>query len=819
MQYRMECGIKRDEEFMKVPVSWLNEYVDVSDLSVKELADKLTFSGVEVEGIEEVGVTLDEHFVVGEVLACEPHANSDHLHVCRVADGAQEWQVVCGAPNARAGLKVAFAKVGAIIPEGGFTIKKAKLRGVESFGMLCSARELKLSGDHAGIMELDPALQIGTLMREVLPLPETVLDLEITWNRPDCLSIIGIAREFAALLKRPLRLPSVDYKETEAAAETFAKVVVEDQVKCTRYTARVMTGVKDGESPAWMRRRLEMCGVRSISLTVDVTNYVMLECGQPLHAFDYRTLAERTIVVRRARPGEQITTLDGVARALDEEMLVIADAAVPSAVAGIMGGAGSEIAAGTEHVLLESALFDAASTKFTATRLGLATESSRRFERGVDPDLADWASRRAVALLAEHGQAQVAEGVIDVDARAFKCREVRLRFGRAREIIGVAMPDAEMAGILTALGLEEIARDAESALFRIPSYRLDLTLEADLVEEIARMHGLDSIPEGVPETAAVSMLSDREFYAKATCRQTLLGLGFSEAMHYSFLAAQELDVFDGRGRAQRVVLPNPVSADYGVLRDSLLPQLAGSLGRNASRQVESAALFEMGRVFFKGADGQPAEEERVALGLTGPFGRTAMDRRRAVSAEEAMLWLKGAVENLAAAMRAGGVSLRPAEHPAMEPGWCAEILLNNEQVGCMGLLSAALRHQWRMTAPMPLAELKVAPLLAGFGQRPAVKAVPQYPAVRRDVAFVAGSDVKHADVVGVIRKAAPAELTGIELFDMFTSKEIGQGKRSLGYALEFRSSERTLTDGEVNAAFAKIIKALKETLGVEVREE
>jgi phenylalanyl-tRNA synthetase beta chain len=804
---------------MKVPISWLNEYVDVSDLSVKELVDKLTFSGVEVEGVEEFGVTLDEFFVVGEVLTCERHANSDHLHVCKVWDGKEEVQVVCGAPNCRAGIKSPFAKVGATVPEGGFKIKQAKLRGVVSCGMLCSARELKLSDDHDGIMILDPALKPGTLMRDVLPPPETVLDLEITWNRPDCLSIIGIAREFAAILRRPLRLPSVELTETEAAVETFVKVVVDDPVKCPRYTARVLTGVKDGDSPDWMRRRLEMSGVRAISLTVDVTNYVMLECGQPLHAFDYRRLAERTIVVRCARSGEKIKTLDEEERALDVETLVIADAVEPSAVAGVMGGAGSEIAAGTEHVLLESALFDPASTKYTATRLGLSTESSRRFERGVDPDLADWASRRAASLLAEHGAAKVAKGVIDVDARDFKRREVRLRFDRAREIIGVSLPDAEMTEILVALGLEEVSRDAESVLFRIPSYRLDLTLEADLIEEIARMHGLESIPEVAPKGAAVSVLSERDFQAKVFCRQTLLGMGFSEAMHYSFLAASELDAFDKRGQAQRVVLPNPVSADYGVLRDSLMPQLAGSLGRNASRQVESAALFEMGRVFQLGPDNVPVEEERIALGLMGPWGRPALDRRRVVTPEEAMLWIKGAVENLAAALCAGAVSLRPSEHPAMEAGWCAEIMLDGKKAGEMGLLSATLRHQWRMSGPMPLAELRAAPLLAGFGHRREVKPVPQYPAVRRDIAFVAGAEIRHADVEAVIRKAAPAELTGIELFDMFSSKEIGKGKRSLGYALEFRSAERTLTDSEVNAAFVKIAKALKEGLGVKLREE
>jgi len=803
---------------MKVPVSWLNEYVDVSDLSVRELADKLTFSGIEVEGIDEIGVVLDDHFVVGEVLTCEAHPNSDHLHICSVSDGTQTHQIVCGAPNAAAGIKVPLAKIGAVVPEGGFTIKQAKLRGVASFGMLCSARELKLSDDHVGLMLLDPSLKAGTLMRDVLPPPETVLDLEITWNRPDCLSIIGVAREFAAILKRPLRLPSVDFPECGEPVESFAKVVVADPDKCPRYTARVMTDVKDGVSPAWMRRRLELCGVRAISLTVDVTNYVMLEYGQPLHAFDYRKLAERTIVVRRAHEGEKITTLDGIERQLTPEMLVIADANEASAVAGIMGGVGSEIAAGTEHVLLESALFDPASTKRTATALGLGTESSRRFERGVDPDLADWASRRAVSLLVAHGQAKVAKGVIDIDARGFAHGEVTLRFKRATDVIGVALPADEMIAILTSLGLAVLRRNDESATFKIPSFRLDLTLEADLIEEIARMHGLDAIPDRMPDATAISTLGDQGFYAHAKCRQLLLGMGFSEAMHYSFLSAQELDAFDKRGATRRAVLPNPVSADYGVLRDSLLPQLAGSLGRNASRQVERAALFEMGRVFFADEKAQPGEEERLAFGMMGPFGRPALDRRRPVTNEEALLWVKGAVESLVSALHAGDVTFASGEHPSMEKGWAADILLNGERIGVMGILSSTLRHQWRMTAPMPLAEVRLSPLLSGGASLRVIAPAPQYPAVRRDIAFVCDAQVNHNRVVEVIRKTGAKELTGIELFDMFQSKEIGKGKRSLGYALEFRSPDRTLTDNEVGDAFGKIVKALKQELGVEVRE-
>ena len=807
---------------MKIPISWLNEYVDVSDLSVQELSDKLTFSGVEVEGIETVGgVPLDEHFVVGEVLTCEPHPNSDHLHVCRVSSGSEELQIVCGAPNCRAGIKTPLAKIGAVVPDGGFKIKKGKLRGVESFGMLCSARELKISDENEGIMILPPETPTGALVRDVVggKKPETVFDLEVTWNRPDCLSVIGIAREFSALLGRPLKLPSVDFVESGEDVNTFAKVRVENPEHCPRYTARVMTGVKDGESPEFMRDRLELCGVRPISLTVDVTNYVMLECGQPLHAFDYRTLAERTVVVRDAREGEVIRTLDGVDRKLDPSMLVIADAEKPSAVAGIMGGEGSEIESGSDHVLLESALFEPCSTKFTATRLGLATEASYRYIRGVDTDLADWASRRAVSLLQKYGEAKVARGSIDVDNRKSGPDGVKLSFERARNLIGVDLPAERMVSILTSLGLTLVSRDEASATFRAPSWRWDLTLEADLVEEIARMNGLDNIPDKMPDSTAVSTLSDAPFYDRKRCREILLGLGFSEAMHYSFLSRQELDLFDTRDSDRRVVLPNPVSAEYGLLRNALAPQLIASLGRNASRHVESGALFEMGRIFFKTPKGDPIEEEHLSMGMMGPFGRSPIDRRRPVANEEALLWLKGAVERLLDALHAGHPGFRKIEHPAMETGFAVEVLLNNRPIGLMGALSSKIRHMWRMTSPMVIAELKLKPVLAGAGKRSGgIKPPPQYPAVRRDIAFLADVGLTHDQVVKAIRKAGPAELTSIELFDIFQSKEIGKSKRSLAYALYFRSAEKTLTDQEVNVAFTRIIQSLKDNLKVEVRE-
>ena len=818
---------------MRIPLSWLNEYVDVSDIAPNELAEKLTRSGLQVESVETVGAEpLSDLIVVAEVLECEHHPNSDHLHVCKVTDGKEVFQVVCGAPNMRKGIKTAFAKIGAAIPEfldkngNPEKIKKGKLRGVESFGMCCSEKELHIGEGAAGIIEYPESTPVGTLVRDLAGCekPETVFDIEITWNRPDALSVIGIAREYAALLNRPLKMPAVDFAESDTPVTDEVSVAVESPAKCPRYTARVITSVKDGPSPEVMAKRLELCGVRSLGLLVDVTNYVMLECGQPLHAFDYNTLAGRKIVVRDAREGEVMKTLDGQERKLDPSMLVIADADKPSAVAGVMGGEGSEIAPGTTRVLIESALFDCASTKNTSTRLGLATESSYRYIRGVDKDLADWASRRATHLLQKYGSAVVAKGVIDVDNRQKPLNPpVSLNFERARKLIGIPVGNDVMVFILRSLGLvcrdEGLFAAKESATFEIPSWRYDLSLEADLVEEVARMYGLDNIPDTMPAAPSVSPLSDAPFSSREKLRSACLSLGFTEAMHYSFLSAGELDAFDPRAKASRLALPDPVSADYGVLRDSLLPQLLASLGRNASSaQLDVAQLFEIGRVFSRDANGKPAESERIALGFVGPVGRGALDRRRAVSAEEAVLWMKGAVAELAAMLHVGKVDFRKADHPAFTAGASFEVVVNGRPAGVMGAASRKLRHPYRVNTQLVLAELAVEPLLKRVDALPKVSAVPSFPMVRRDVAFVAGPEVTHEAVVKCVKKAGPKELTAVELFDIFTSKTLGAGKRSVAYSLAFRSPDRTLKDEEVNGWFARIVEALKKDLGVEVRE-
>ncbi len=813
---------------MKLPLSWLNEYVKVDDIAPAELAEKLTRAGLQVETIETVGAEpLDDHFVVVEVLECVPHPDSDHLHVCKVTDGKETLQVVCGAPNMRQGIKTAFSKIGAVIPNGGFKIKKGKLRGVESFGMCCSSAELNLpGGNHDGIMEFPIETPTGALLRDVLPgdKPEVVFDIEVTWNRPDALSVVGLAREFAAILHREVKLPPVDFVESDVDVNGEVSVVVDDPVKCPRYTARVVTSVEDGPSPELMKKRLELCGMRSLGLVVDVTNYVMLELGQPMHAFDHTRLAGRKIVVRCAKDGETMKTLDGVERKLDSSMLMICDAERPNAVAGVMGGEESEIAAGTRTVLLESALFETSSTKFTATKLGLATESSYRYIRGVDKDLADFASRRAAHLLQKYGKAVVAKGLVDVDNRERPLNpDVTLDFERARRLIGISVGNDAMVYILKGLGL--VPRDenaghyagVDKVSFAIPSWRYDLSLEADLVEEVARLYGLDNIPDTMPSAPSVSSLDDRPFRAKMRVREVATALGFSEAMHYSFLSKKELDDFDGRSAANRLVIPDPVSSEYGVMRDSLLPQMMGSLGRNASHQLETALLFEVGKVFFL-KDGKPSEAERLSLGFVGPVGRESLRTRAAVSEEEAVLWMKGAVSELVAKLHCGHLEFAAAEHPAFAPGAALAVKLNGRQIGVLGALSAKLRHPYRLTTQMALCELELPALIKRVDELGKVSAVPQFPLIRRDVALVAARDVSHETIERIIRKSGGKELTRVALFDIFKAKDLKDGRRSLAYALEFRSSERTLTDDEVGKAFTRIVEALKATAGIEVRE-
>jgi len=800
---------------MKVPVTWLREYVEF-DASSGELAERLTFSGIEVEAIETYGCDY-KGIVVGEILGVERHPGADNLRVCLVADGKEERRVVCGAENLGLGGKAPFALAGTTLPNG-TEIVETKIRGETSEGMLCAEDELGISDDHSGIMLIPGEIAVGTPFSDVMGPPETVLVLEVTWNRPDCLSIIGIAREVAALFRSAVKLPSVDFVEGGDAIEDMASVLVEDEAGCPRYTARVLSGVKLGSSPVWMHRRLLQCGVRPISNVVDITNYVMLECGQPLHAFDHSLLGDHRIVVRRAHRGEKMATLNGLERSLNEETLVIADSCQAVAIAGVMGGAGSEICDSTETVLIESACFQAPDIRRASSRLGLVTESSHRFERGVDISLVDWASRRAAALMVDHAGATAARGVIDrfsVEPRE-KC--IRCRFQRVRDLLGMEISNADVVAILGSLQLTVTESNERECTVRVPLFRGDIEIEADLIEEVARIRGLADVHERTPSARIVPGAGDAAMRSVLGCRAALVGLGLVEVVNYSFVSERLLDEFGVDSSDVRVALPNPVSAEHGALRSSLIPQMVDTLERNLSRQIPDAALFEMGRVYLRDDKDSICEEERVAVGLMGRVGHVGLDRRQPIEAEEMFLRLKGIVEALLSGVHSGDASFEPVARPWLKEGFGVAVLIGDRPCGMIGVVEDGIRRRRRMADPVVVAEMEVNPLVEHVFDTPILKPVPAYPGVSRDIAIIVDESVTYGDVLRIIWKSAPKELTSVELFDTFRSTVIGKARKSLAYSLVYRSLERTLTDEDANRYHGIITEALKKELDVEVRE-
>jgi phenylalanyl-tRNA synthetase beta chain len=798
---------------MRIPLSWLNDYIELTE-TPRQIADRLTFSGTEVEGIETIGADFTG-FLVGEVRAVARHPNADKLSVCTVFDGQQELQVVCGAPNVTAGGHYPFAPVGVTVPNGGFVIKKAKIRGVESFGMLCAADDLGLSKDHTGLMVLDAKWAAGSPLATVLGPPETVLELEVTPNRPDCLSLIGIARELGAVYGKAIKVPAL---VPLPSAICQLRVEVADTAGCPRYTARLLENVTIGPSPDWMQKRLELAGIRAINNVVDITNYVMLECGQPLHAFDRSLLQEGRIVVRRARAGEHMATLDGQDRELDPAMLVIADATHPVALAGVMGGAGSEIRDTTKSVLLESAGFRAGDIRAAARKVGLSTESSYRFERGVNLDQVDWASRRAVELLVAHAGATLVDGVTDVYPAAPQPRKILCRFDYVRDVTGVAASDAEIGGVFEALQLEVAPAGPGVIEVTVPVFRRDLEREIDLVEEFARIHGLDQIPTPSPRAVMDSGAGNEDIRARRLLRDALAGLGLSEILNYSLVSEPLLDLFDAAGTAQRVAIPRPLSADQSVLRPSLVPQLVETLGRNRSRQTEEGALYEIGRVFQRDAQGQVVETERLAIGLMGPIGRDAFAKRKTVEPAEAFQWLKGMVEQLCNSLRITGWKTHATQVPYAEAGSAVELLIDGKPAGTLSLVARRVRKEWRLFDSVAVAELSVSALLAHALDLRGFRDLPAHPSVARDVALIVADAVRHEDLVACIKKAAPRELERIVLFDVFTGAAIGAGRRSMAYSLTYRATDRTLTDEEANGYHEKIKVALRGELKAEIRE-
>lgn len=800
---------------MKVPVSWLKEYVDFED-TIEGLADKLTFSGLEVEAIETIGSDF-AGVVVGEVLQVEPHPGADKLQLCTVAYGAEEtMRVVCGAPNVEVGGKYPFAPVGTTLPCG-ITLKKAKIRGEVSMGMLCAKDELGLGEDHSGLLVLDADLAPGTPFVAIWGAPETVIELEVTPNRPDCLSIIGVAREMAVLYNSELKLPSIELDEIDEAVEHEISVQVDAHQLCPRYTGRVLKDAKVGPSPEWMQSRLEAAGIRPINNVVDITNYVLLETGHPLHAFDKALLAGDLICVRKAAEGEKLTTLDGMERTLTEQNLVIADGEKVVAVAGVMGAENSEISDSTSTIMLEVAAFETSTVRHTAKTLGLITDSSYRFQRGVNADTVEWASRRAAALMSELAGAKLCKGVVDVYPSPKAPVKIPFSWARIEGRIEAGLTVEQMRRILTALAIEIVEDDGKQAIARPPSFRLDLEREVDLVEEIARMHGVDNVPAKIPLAKVIPGADDVRVRSVRQLRNHLQGLGACEIMNYTLVNHPLLDLFGKDSRMGREELPHPISMDQSVLRTSLIPQLVESLGRNHSRQVDEACFYELGRV-FNHRDGELVQDEMVSLGMMGPVGRTALDKRRPVTESEIFYWLKGLIEQLLTKQGLENITFSAEDRPAFEEGKTLVLYAEKQEVGCMGLINASARAEWRLAEPVAAAELSLDVLLqSGFSVKK-VEDLVQFPSMSRDIALVVDESIHHEEVAALVKKANPKDLERFGLFDVYQGKGMEKGKKSLAYTFVYRSPKQTLTDKKVNKAHQKLIDFLCKQLGATLRD-
>jgi len=834
---------------MKVTLNWLKQYVDFN-WSPEELAERLTMLGLEVESFAKLGGEFDG-IVVSQVITKEKHPNADKLTVCRVSDGKGERQIVCGAQNFKPGDKVPLILPGASLPlkpgeKEPFTIKVGKIRGVESHGMMCSPKELGLSDDAAGLMILREDASVGQPFPEYLGRAgsDVVYDLEVTPNRPDLNSVIGIAREIGALTGNPLRIPQFSILDSQFSISDLVAVRIEDANLCPRYVARVIKGVKTGPSPDWLRQTLEKVGVRSINNVVDVTNYVMLEIGQPLHAFDYHLLQSRagvspapdrrdacpTIVVRRAKDGERFTTLDGQQRTLTNEMLMIADENKGIALAGIMGGQNSEINEQTVDVLLESACFNPTNIRRTSKALGLRTDASYRFERGADIGITDWASRRCAQLILETAGGQLAPGVVDAYPNPAAPREITLHHGNTSDLFGVEVPVKHQRQFLTSLGLEQVGEGApEETTFRIPTFRVDLKRGADLIEEVCRLYGVDRIPSTPPRGAIGSNQFDGVYDQIGEVRRILTGLGLNEAQGQTLISSAELEMRS----TQSVMLANPLSSDMDMLRPSLLSGLLHSLRHNLHRKSHDLGLFEIGRVFQRTAGAPPTvhegqfrrqdagrtlnEERRVAIALTGqralPFW-TADDRDAGCDIYD----LKGLLEEFLEQFGLRGLSWTKRSESTALLLESATITLGGKLVlGEFGQLLPTLAKQYDLPGAVFLAELSLDQLLARRSAAKSFKSLPQFPSIRRDVAMLVADRVTHDDVLEVVKKTRPGNLENVELFDVFRGKSVPEGQKSIAYAFTYRHAERTLTDTEVNAAHDKLVEQFRQKLQAVVR--
>jgi phenylalanyl-tRNA synthetase beta chain len=803
---------------MKFTLNWLQDYVDTTDLSPDQLAEQLTMLGLEVDSVVPLYQELSP-LITGRVVTCEKHPNADKLSLCHVDVGQETVQIICGAPNVREGLAVVVALPGTTLP-GNFKIKKSKVRGIESCGMICSERELGLSDEHTGIMELPEGTEQGQSFIKATGLDDTSIEIDLTPNRPDCASVIGVAREICGITKKQLKIPVIDCGIKRHS--TDFSVEVESPELCPRYAGKLIRNIEIGPSPWWLRKLLISVGLRPINNIVDITNFVMLEYGQPLHAFDFDTLTDGKIVVRTPRSNEKtFTTLDNTERTIDSDMLLICDGVKPVALAGIMGGMNSEVTNTTTNILLESACFNAVSIRKTARKLNLSTDASYRFERGVDPDGTINALDRAVRLICEIAGGEVPEDGIDVYEGQKTPTTLTFRISRTNTHLGINLDAKEMATLLESIGICCEIKDADTLLVTPPSFRVDIEREADLVEEIARLYGYNNIPVTLPEVNLSYPEQDSNRLRRNDLTLALTSIDYTEAINYSFISEKHIDMLalsETDSRRQNVALLNPISEEQSVMRTMLLPGLLENVKRNISFQKTAVKMFEIGKVFTPvGVNKLPTEQTRITAVLSGSRNGESSalyHKHDPVDIFDA----KGGVEfiiktlGLTCGTDTKNIQFKQPEKERCEPyaeSGYSLVLCNNDRIlGTLGRIKDQILKNFGIKHTVFYYDLDYDALcdLKTSGKK--FTSLPVYPSVKRDIALIVPVSVSSGELLDVVRSSRDKLIESSEIFDVFQGDKIEQGFKSVALSITYRSQTKTLTEKNMEKSHSKIVRML-----------
>lgn len=805
---------------MYISYNWLKDFVDF-DLPPQELADRLTLAGIAVESITELGKGIDG-VVTGLIETISPHPNADKLVITSVNTGDEKLQIVTAATNVNVGDVIPVALEKARLA-GGLVIKRAKLRGVESRGMMCSGQELGIDAktmppDQAhGIMILPPDTPLGRDAKEILGLNDFILELDLTPNRGDCLSVIGVAREVAALLGRPFRLPEPSFPEIGESIDGKVRVDINDPDLCRRYVARLIRNVRIGRSPLWMQARLRAAGMRPINNLVDVTNYVMLEMGQPLHAFDYDKLVDRHIIVRRAADGEKMLSLDNVLRELNQDMLVITDPSGPVAVAGVMGGLSTEVTNDSTSILLESAYFHPVSIRRTSKALGLRSEASLRYEKGIDLGGCLRAVNRAAQLIYDMDAGEVATGVVENYIAPISEKTIILRPERATYVLGLDIPKEKAADILSRLQFK--VQDAGADLLvTVPTYRVDVSIEEDLIEEVARIYGYHQVPATLPSGLSSHGVKTEEQLFKTKVAEFLTSAGFYEVITYSFTNPRVFDLMNLPADSpfrNTVKIQNPLSEEHSVMRTIMLPGLLEALSKNYNRRNQDGAIFELGTVFLPGESGRSHEERSVlAAAAMGAASGGWMGQPKPFD----FYYLKGALESMFKALGTEEVKYSPeSQNPCFHPGRTAAMTVSGSKIGVIGELHPTVLEKYELPERIVAFEIDFAKLFAASGRPTVYRPLPKFPGVDRDLAIVLKKENKAGDILETIRETGGDLLNAVSLFDVYHGEQVPAGYQSMAFALKFQAADRTLTDAEVSEITDAISAVLANRFDAQLR--